>query len=241
MGARDLAQGNFETHIQQNVYPGRGLVIGRASDEDTWLMVYWIMGRSASSRNRHFVVSGNTVRTEPVDTSHMEHPELLIYEAMLELPDIYLVSNGDQTRTLYDMLQAGGSFDAALATREREPDAPHYTPRISGMLAFQQDRVEVTLSILKANKVDPAYTDRVTYRPVVPAAGFGVGLTTYMGDGNPLPSFAGDALVLPLVGGAEEVLDSYWNGLNSDNRISLAIKEIMPDQARSRVLVRNRF
>jgi hypothetical protein len=159
---------------------------------------------------------------------------------MLELPDLYLVSNGDQTRTIYDALYAGGTFDAALATREREPDAPHYTPRISGMLDLRQNVAEVTLSILKANKADPAYTDRVTYRPAVPLTGLGVGLTTYMGDGNPLPNFAGDPLLLPLAGSAEEVLDTYWHALNADNRISLAVKEISPRLA-SRILVRNRF
>src|SRR5215472_15073975 len=161
MDASDLAQRCFETHIQENSYPGRGLVIGRSGqgqdqslrDEliigrggqgqvqsrDVWLMVYWIMGRSAASRNRHFVVSGSTVKTEPVDTARMERPELLIYEAMLELPGLYLVSNGDQTRTVYETLHDGGTFDAALGTREREPDAPHYTPRISGMLDLRQD------------------------------------------------------------------------------------------------------
>lgn len=239
-----MMQNYFETHIQQNPYPGRGLIIGRSGqslrDEQTWLMVYWIMGRSASSRNRHFVVSGSTLKTEPVDTSHMEHPELLIYEAMLELPSLYLVSNGDQTRTIYDTLHSGGTFDAALATRECEPDAPHYTPRISGMLDLSRDVAEVTLSILKANKADPAYTDRITYRPAVPLAGLGVGLTTYEGDGNPLPSFSGDPLLLPLSGTAEDVLDTYWNALNADNRISLAVKEISSRQA-SRILVRNRF
>jgi hypothetical protein len=124
--------------------------------------------------------------------------------------------------------------------REREPDAPHYTPRISGMLDLRQDVGEVTLSILKANKADPACTDRVTYRPAVPLAGLGVGLTTYAGDGNPLPSFSGDPLLLPLAGSAEDVLDTYWNALNADNRVSLAVKEISCRQA-SRVLVRNRF
>jgi IMP cyclohydrolase len=244
-----MMQSDFETHIQQNPYLGRGLIIGRGGgqgqgqslrDEQTWLMVYWIMGRSASSRNRHFVVSGSTLRTEAVDGSHMEHPELLIYEAMLELPGLYLVSNGDQTRTMYDTLHAGGTFDAALATREREPDAPHYTPRISGMLDLSRDVPEVTLSILKANRADPAYTDRITYHSAVPLAGLGVGLTTYGGDGNPLPSFSGDPLLLPLVGSAEEVLETYWNALNADNRVSLAVKEISSRHA-SRILVRNRF
>lgn len=258
MDANNLAQRYFETHIRQNSYPGRGLVIGRrqgqrGQGEEVWLMVYWIMGRSASSRNRHFVVlkggqgqgqngqgQALSLRTEPVDVSRMEHPELLIYEAMLELPGLYLVSNGDQTRTIYDTLRADGTFDAALATREREPDAPHYTPRISGMLDLRQDVAEVTLSILKANRADPAYTDRVTYRPALPLAGLGVGLTTYAGDGNPLPSFAGDPLLLPLAGSAEEVLETYWDALNADNRISLAVKEISSKHV-SRILVRNRF
>jgi IMP cyclohydrolase len=261
MDATHIAYSHFEKHIQHNAYPGRGLVIGRSGQvigrggqgnalslrgEQIWLMVYWIMGRSVASRNRHFVVSGGgwgqgqSLRTELVDTSHMEHPELLIYEAMLELPDLYLVSNGDQTRTIYDTLRAGGTFDAALATREREPDAPHYTPRISGMLDLRQDVAEVTLSILKANQADPAYTDRVTYHPAVPLAGVGVGLTTYAGDGNPLPSFSGDPLLLPLIGTAEEVLDTYWNALNADNRVALAVKEISSRQA-SRILVCNRF
>lgn len=238
MDANTLAASHFED-LRRNPYPGRGLVVGRSTIDDSWLMVYWIMGRSASSRNRHFVVSGSTMRTEPVDTREMDRPELLIYEAMLELPGIYLLCNGDQTRTIYDTLQAGGSFDAALATREREHDAPHYTPRISAML-FQSHPGALTLSILKANPIDPAQTDRFTYRPAPPQPGFGVGLTTYQGDGNPLPSFSGDPLLLPLAGDADEVLETYWAALNEDNRISIAVKHIASDGT-SRILVRNRF
>lgn len=231
---------NFEAHLHHNPYPGRGLVVGRSFVEDTWLIIYWIMGRSASSRNRQFVVAGTTLRTEPIDTSHMEHPELLIYEAMLELPPIYLVSNGDQTRTIYNALQADGTFDSALATREREPDVPHHTPRISAMLNLQPYPGNLTLSILKANPADPALTDRITYRPATPPQGFGFGLTTYSGDGNPLPSFSGDPLLLPLNENAESVLDAYWDALNSDNRVSIAVKQIARDGS-SRIIVRNRF
>ncbi len=240
MHANTIAAKNFETHLQSNPYPGRGLILGRSSVEDAWLIVYWIMGRSASSRYRRFVAAGTTLRTEPIDTSHMEHPELLIYEAMLELPSIYLVSNGDQTRTIYDALQTNGTFNDALATREREPDVPHYTPRISAMLELQTYPGSLTLSILKANPADPALTDRVTYRPATPPQGFGFGLTTYRGDGNPLPSFSGDPLLLPLKGNVESVLDTYWNGLNADNRVSIAVKQIARDGA-SRIIVRNRF
>lgn len=234
------AAANVE-RLRKNPYPGRGLMIGRSSVEDAWLMIYWIMGRSAGSRNRRFVVEGKRVRTEPIDTRQMENPELLIYDAMLELPNIYLVSNGDQTRTIYDTLLAGGTFDAALEKREREPDAPHYTPRISGMLDLQAYPGRVTLSILKANPASAALTDRFSYHPAKPPHGYGVGLTTYQGDGNPLPSFSGDPLFLPCVGSAENVLDTYWTALNAENRVSIAVKQIAAQDGSSSVIVRNRY
>ncbi|HTI13337.1 MAG TPA: IMP cyclohydrolase [Dictyobacter sp.] len=240
MDSSAIASANFE-QLRKNPYPGRGLVIGRSSVDDAWLMIYWIMGRSASSRNRKFVVAGNTLRTEPIDTSKMDNPELLIYDAMLELDSIYLVSNGDQTRTIYDALLAGGSFDSALEKREREPDAPHYTPRISGMVDMHTYPGTVTLSILKANPANPASTDRYTYRPAKSPRGLGMGLTTYRGDGNPLPSFSGDPLLLPCAGTAETVLDMYWNALNAENRVALAVKQISAQDGSSRILVRNRF
>jgi hypothetical protein len=236
----DLAARNFERCLRQNSYPGRGLVIGR-SDEDAWLILYWIMGRSPNSRNRRFVANGTVLRTEPVDLSLVTDPSLIIYEAMLELPGVYLVSNGDQTRTMCDTIKAGRTIENALATREREPDAPNYTPRISGMLDFRGQSPAVTLSILKANPADPAHTDRFFYRPAMPTVGLGAGLTTYSGDGTPLPSFVGDPLILPLLGRAEEVLETYWSALNADNRISLAVKEITRQGASSRMLIRNRF
>ncbi len=235
-----IAQSNFEA-LCQNPYPGRGLVIGRSHDEngdDHWLMVYWIMGRSVQSRNRRFVAEAGRLRTEPVDASLVKDASLIIYEAMLELDGIYLVSNGDQTRTVYEALRAGGSFDDALAQREREPDAPNFTPRITGMLELH--RAAVTLNILKANALDVMQTDRITFRPALPVAGYGFGLTTYRGDGNPLPSFNGEALLLPLEGSAETVLETYWQALNADNRVSLAVKDIWGG-GKTRLLVRNRF
>ncbi len=240
MKAEEIAQSNFENHLTRNPYPGRGLVIGR-SGEDTWLILYWIMGRSANSRNRKFVSDGGVLRTEPVDPSLVKDPSLIIYEAMLELPGIYFVSNGDQTRTMYEALKNNGTIEDALATREREPDAPNFTPRISGALDFKDRTTKIELNILKANPLDSAYTDRFFYKPAMPRAGFGFGLTTYTGDGNPLPSFTGDPVLLPLNGNAEEVLESYWNALNDENRISLAIKEISDHGNRSKILLRNRF
>jgi hypothetical protein len=164
-------------------------------------------------------------------------PSLIIYEAMLELPGIYLVSNGAQTRTMYETLSTGGTFDAALAQWQHEPDAPNYTPRISAMLMPAQQ--QVTLSLLKANPLDPAYTDRYTYRPAVPTQGLGVGLTTYRGDGNPLPSFTGDPLLLPCAGRPEDLLDTYWEALDAHNRVALAVKHIPAQGGTGTILVRN--
>ncbi len=236
----ETAEKNFQSHLVHNPYPGRGLVIGR-SEEDTWVILYWIMGRSTNSRNRRFVAEGGSLRTEPVDPKQVLDPTLIIYDAMLDLPGVYLVSNGDQTRTMYDTLKEGGTIEAALSTREREPDAPNFTPRINGMLRFGESPVATVLAILKANAIDPGCTDRNYYYPAMPAAGFGMGLTTYSGDGDPLPSFEGDPLLLPCKGKAEAVLDAYWGALNAENRVSLAVKEITNHGSKSRILVRNRF
>jgi IMP cyclohydrolase len=243
--AIERASRRFIDHIEHNTYPGRGLVVGRSAVDDAWLIVYWIMGRSAHSQNRRFVAEGPVLRTEPVDAGLVKDPSLIIYEAMLELPGRYLVSNGDQTRTIYETLQAGGTFDEALATREREPDPPNYTPRISAMLDLRSAprssaRGAITLSLLKANPVNPEWTDRYTYRPAPPPPGLGFGLTTYMGDSSPLPSFAGDPLLLPLEGTAQAILGAYWEALDADNRVALAVKHI-PQGGASKILIRNRF
>lgn len=227
---KQLAEQNFDRHLRQNPYPGRGLVVGRGED-GAWLILYWIMGRSPNSRNRHFVAAGGTLRTEPLDPSLLADPSLIIYEAMLDLPGTFLVSNGDQTRTIYEALPAGGSFDAALQTREREPDAPNYTPRISAMLR-PADPHPLTFSILKANLFDPTWTDRFTYRPAPPPPGFGYGLTTYLGDGNPLPSYRGDPLLLPLFGTPQQLLATYWAALDRENRIALALKRVAGAEVR---------
>ena len=155
------------------------------------------MGRSANSRNRLFLAEGSTLRTAPADPSLVKDPSLIIYEAMLELPGLYLVSNGDQTHTLHRALAQGDTFEAALATREREPDTPNYTPRISAMLDLRSDEPALALNIIKANPGDPALSDRTTFRPAPPPPGFGLGLTTYEGDGDPLPSIPRRAPLAP--------------------------------------------
>jgi len=156
MSALTTAHATLNSRLARNPYPGRGLVLGKSANGDAWQQVYWIMGRSPNSRNRQFALKGSTLRTEPYDPAKVEDPSLIIYEAMLELPGKYLVSNGDQTRTLCDGLKAGLSMREALALREREPDAPNYTPRITGMLDLAGETPEVALSIIKPCKIDPA-------------------------------------------------------------------------------------
>ncbi len=234
-----IPEQNLARHIASNRYPGRGLIIGRAAEDDAWLMLYWIMGRSEHSRNRRFTIDGPVLRTEPVDPSKLDAPDLIIYPAMLELPGMYIVTNGDQSQTVYDTLRSGGTFDTALSTREREPDAPNYTPRISGMLELSGTPA-LTLNVLKANPINPAYTDGVTYRPAPPPPGLGLCLTTYMGDCDPLPGFSGDPLVMPLDGGPEEVMRTYWNALDRENRIAIAVKRIARDGG-SELMAINRY
>ncbi len=235
--ARTQARRNFDAHLAANSYPGRGLVIGRLESGD-WAQLYWIMGRSANSRNRRFAVDGPELRTEPLDASRVEDPTNIIYEAMLELDGRFIVSNGDQTRTIHDALFAGARFEDALATRERENDAPNYTPRIAGLLDTRDGAAEISLAILRANDVDAAYTDRTVYLPALPPPGLGYGLTTYATDGSPLPPFRGDPLWLPLDGDLDEILDSYWAALDASNRIALAAKLISADGGPSRILLR---
>ena len=231
------AVGEFARHVGANPYPGRGLVIGRAPD-GSWLQVYWIMGRSAGSRNRIFVADGPELRTIPADAdAGTGDASLTLYEAMLEVDGVHIVTNGDQTRTIAEHLEKGEGFEAALATREREHDAPNYTPRISGQLDLRA-APKLALSILKANPADPEQTDRHCFRPAPPPPGLGLGLTTYVGDGDPLPSFEGEPLWLPLPGDANAVLAHYWDALDGDNRVAIAVKAIADGEVTIRV--RNR-
>jgi IMP cyclohydrolase len=240
MTIQQQAERVFAAHLKDNPYPGRGLAVGRSQRGDGWIIVYFIMGRSDNSRNRRFATDGERLYTEPVDLSKVTDPTLIIYDAMLSLPGIQIVSNGDQTRTVHSALQCGGTFEGALATREREPDSPNFTPRITAMLDVRSAGDNLAFSILKANPADPALTDRYTVRPASPPPGLAYGLTTYLGDGDPLPSFTGDLLTLPVAGSPQAILDGYWEALDQNNRVSLAVKAIAADGTASELLVRNR-
>ncbi len=226
-----FAEQNFGRHLAANSYPGRGIVVGRLETEeasDSWAQVYWIMGRSANSRNRRFVVGGSEqteLRTEARDPSLVSDPTNIIYEAMLELPGVFLVANGDHTRTIQDALERSLRFEDALAVRGREDDAPNYTPCIAAMLDLR-GLGDLKFAIRRANTADHDLADRVVWSLPFPPRGLGYGITTYRHDGNPLPPYAGDPLWLPLQGTPEAVADAYWNALDTDNRIALAVKVI---------------
>lgn len=234
---RVFAEQNFGRHLMANSYPGRGIVVGRLETEDegdVWVQIYWIMGRSENSRNRRFVIGGEQdteLRTEARDPALVSDPTNIIYEAMLELPDIYLVSNGDHTRTIQETLERSVPLEDAVAAREREDDAPNYTPRIAAMLDLRGQGA-LSMVLLRANAADHEQTDRIVWRLAFPPDGLGYGITTYRHDGNPLPPFAGDPLWLPLRGGPEDVADAYWNALDEDNKIALAVKVIRGGSSR---------
>lgn len=215
--------------------------MGLSSDGGSVIQLYWIMGRSENSRNRVFCEDGLRVWTEPADPSRCADPSLIIYEAMLELDGNHIVSNGDQTRSVCLSLLTGGGFESALAVREREPDAPNFTPRITGMVSLHHGGPFYRFAVLKANRWDKAVTDRHFFSVQSIAAGCGLCLTTYKGDGKPLPSFEGEPFALPLAGGPEEVLETYWKALNAENRISLALKSIAIDTGKSKILLRNKL
>jgi len=206
-------------HISNNSYPGRGIVLGRNHNNE-WVTVYWIMGRSPNSRNRIFKYKNNILSTEAADPSKVKDPSLIMYNAMRGIGHNVIVSNGSQTDMIYDKLMLGSSFMTSLENETFEPDAPNYTPRISGFI--DKNRQRVILSIIKRNHTGD--TDNCFYRYSKIATGYGYCITTYMEDsffGDPLPSFQGDPILLPLDGNADEIASNYWNELDSDNRISL--------------------
>ena len=220
---KDLAAQNFSRHISENVYPGRGIVLGR-NHENSWIVIYWIMGRSSNSRNRIFTYKNGILSTRLADSSMVGDQSLIIYNAMLDLGDCIVVSNGNHTETIYKGLEDSKSFYKALHAEKHEPDAPNYTPRISGII--QREEGAMTLSIISKSDFSVDCSEHSFYRYTDIVPGYGHCLTTYMSDGNPLPSFKGAPLMLPLKGNADQIANYYWQGLDRANRISLAVREL---------------
>ncbi len=217
---------SLEQELNSNTYPGRGIVIGRTPDGTHAVAAYFIMGRSVNSRNRVFVEDGAGIRTQAFDPSKMEDPSLIIYAPVRVLGDRTIVTNGDQTDTIYDGLQQGLSFEQSLRSRCFEPDAPNYTPRISGILETKNGAFHYAMSILKSNGGEPDSCQRFTFSYENPKAGEGHFLHTYLHDGNPLPSFAGEPKPVAIPDDINTLTDLLWNSLNEDNKVSLFVRSI---------------
>jgi len=232
-------QANFEA-LKLNPYPGRGIIVGLDETGGNLVQVYWIMGRSENSRNRVFEAHGTTLKTAAADPSKMADPSLVIYNAMRELPGFYAVTNGDQTDTIIDGILAGANSRQALSTRQYEPDGPNFTPRISAICCLRFGIPIVELSVLKKSLFRDG-CDRHFFRLGDLAKGVGHCITTYMGDGNPLPSFQGEPYPLPLAGDAETLAKRYFEALNADNRVSLVVKFIDIESRKSTVAIENKY
>lgn len=217
---------SIEARLSENAYPGRGIVIGKTPDGTKAAVAYFIMGRSTNSRNRIFAEEGDGIRTEAFDPSLMEDPSLIIYAPVRVLGNKTIVTNGDQTDTIYAGLDKQLTFEASLRSREFEPDAPNYTPRISGVLHVEAGKFSYAMSILKSNNGDPSACNRYTFAYETPAAGEGRFIHTYMQDGNPLPSFEGEPELVQILDDIDAYTDLLWNNLNEDNKVSLFVRYI---------------
>ena len=200
------------------------------------------MGRSENSRNRVFVEDGEGIRTQAFDPSKLSDPSLIIYAPVRVLGDKTIVTNGDQTDTVYDLMKQGKTFEESLRTREFEPDGPNYTPRISGLMTVSSGKYEYAMSILKSHNGNPDQCDRYTFSYDAPVAGEGHFIHTYMKDGNPLPSFEGEPTWVKISGNIDEFTDMIWNNLNQDNKVSLFVRyiDIATGEYETRIINKNK-
>lgn len=217
---------SLEQELKQNTYPGRGIIIGKSADGTKAVTAYFIMGRSTNSRNRVFVTEGEGIRTEAFDPSKLEDPSLIIYAPVRVLGSRTIVTNGDQTDTVYDGMAGGLTFEESLRSREFEPDAPNYTPRISGVMHVENGKYEYAMSILKSNNGNPEACSRYTFSYENPLAGEGRFIHTYMHDGNPLPSFDGEPKPVGIGDDIDAFTGLVWSSLNDDNKVSLFVRFI---------------
>lgn len=217
---------SLEQELKGNAYPGRGIVIGKSEDGKYAVTAYFIMGRSENSRNRVFVTEGEGIRTQAYDPSKLTDPSLIIYAPVRVLGKETIVTNGDQTDTVYEGVSTGLTFEQSLRSREFEPDAPNYTPRISGILTVENGRFDYQMSILKSNNGNPAACNRYTFSYENPVAGEGHFIHTYLCDGNPLPSFEGEPKLVAIQDDIEIFTELLWNSLNEENKVSLFVRYI---------------
>lgn len=217
---------SLKQELLGNVYPGRGIVIGRSADGRKAVAAYFIMGRSSNSRNRVFVTDGEGIRTEAFDPARLEDPSLVIYAPVRVLGNKTIITNGDQTDTIYEGMDKQLTFEQSLRCREFEPDGPNYTPRISGIMHIEGGNYNYAMSILKSNEGDPSTCIRNTFAYENPRAGEGRFLHTYMHDGDPLPSFQGEPRTVGIDQDISDFTEMIWNSLNEENKVSLFVRYI---------------
>ena len=223
---KEMEKLSLVNELQNNAYPGRGIVIGKTPDGTKAAIAYFIMGRSENSRNRVFVEDGEGIRTQAFDPSKLSDPSLIIYAPVRVLGNKTIVTNGDQTDTIYELMDKQMTFEQSLMTREFEPDAPNYTPRISGVLYIENGTYNYDMSILKSNNGNPDACNRYTFAYSNPVAGEGHFIHTYKCDGNPLPSFEGEPKLVEIPDDMEEFANTVWNSLNGENKVSLFVRYI---------------
>ena len=232
---------SLKEELESNAYPGRGIVIGKSADGKYAVTAYFIMGRSSNSRNRVFVEEGQGIRTQAFDPSKLEDPSLIIYAPVRVLGNKTIVTNGDQTDTIYEGMDRQLTFEQSLRSREFEPDGPNYTPRISGIMHLENGSYNYAMSILKSNNGNSESCNRYTFAYQNPAAGEGHFIHTYMHDGNPLPSFEGEPKLVEIPDDMDAFTDMIWNSLNEENKVSLFVRyiEIATGEYRSRIVNKN--
>ena len=232
---------SIKEELNSLAYHGRGIIIGKSADAKKAITAYFIMGRSENSRNRVFVAEGEAMRTKAFDESRMTDPHLIIYYPVRVLGNKTIVTNGDQTDTIYELMDKQMTFEQALRTREFEDDKPNFTPRISGIIRREAEGMNFAMSILKSAEGDDSSCERFTYAYSNPKAGFAKFIHTYNGDGNPLPSFEGEpkTLILPDLD-IDELTDLIWTNLNEDNKVSLFVRYIDLESGETDTIIVNK-
>ncbi|MBP0968100.1 MAG: IMP cyclohydrolase [Oscillospiraceae bacterium] len=236
-----MAMISLEQELKGNSYPGRGIVLGRTADGTHAVAAYFIMGRSENSRNRIFVADGDGLKTQAFDESKCTDPSLIIYSPVRVLGNKTIVTNGDQTDTIYEGMDHQFTFEQSLRSRKFEPDDPNFTPRISGIIRCEKGAFNYALSILKSAEGNPESCQRFTFTYENPLAGQGHFIHTYVGDGNPLPSFKGEPKLVEIPDDIDAFADMLWNSLNADNKISLFVRFINPQDNSTETRIINRY
>lgn len=226
-GEKGMKKNEISELLRNNAYPGRGIVLGKSPNGKYAITAYFIMGRSENSRNRVFVEDGEGIRTQAFDPAKLSDPSLIIYAPVRVLGNKTIVTNGDQTDTIYEGMDKQLTFEQSLRSREFEPDAPNLTPRISGIMHIESGKYSYAMSILKSNQGDASSCNRYTFAYENPVNGEGRFIHTYMGDGNPLPSFEGEPELIGMpTDDIDEMTKLLWDALNEENKVSLFVRYI---------------